>query len=54
MKWHVLFLGAVVLLQLSAAVAYAVRRQWPHAVMLAGAAIANAATLFLPATPEKP
>ena len=42
-----LFLGAVVALQLGAAIVFAAKREWPKAVMLAGAAVANGAAAFL-------
>jgi hypothetical protein len=42
-----LFIFAVVALQLGAAACYAYKRQWAQAVMLVGAAIANAAVAFI-------
>lgn len=56
MRWDRLLIVAVVVLQLGAAISYALRKRYAEAVMFTGAAVANGAALFLegqkPTTPN--
>jgi hypothetical protein len=47
MRWDRILIGAVVVLQLTGALAYASRKRYAEAVMFVGAAVANAAALFI-------
>lgn len=55
MRYDRLFICAVVVLQIGAAISYALRKRYAEAAMFTGAAIANGAALFLegdqPSTP---